>query len=116
VELEVVGEGTIRAAGASMGVAALSRGMGPETLLASARRALARAQSVGGGCAVLAARAEHLAEPATTPQHDAIEALAVALLERDRYTGEHSEAVIETRSPPTVPIARPSPTTWGSRS
>ncbi len=28
-------------------------------------------------------------------QRDAIEALAVALLERDRYTGEHSEAVID---------------------
>jgi putative nucleotidyltransferase with HDIG domain len=34
-------------------------------------------------------------EPATGPQHDAVEALATALLERDRYTGEHSEAVIE---------------------
>ena len=32
---------------------------------------------------------------AEAPQRDAIEALAVALLERDRYTGEHSEAVIE---------------------
>ena len=95
VELEVVGEGTIRAAGASMGVAALTRGMGAETLLASARLALAQAQGVGGGRAVLAAGAEPLAEPAATPQHDAIEALAVALLERDRYTGEHSEAVIE---------------------
>ena len=95
VELEVVGEGKIRAAGASMGVAAMSRGMGAETLLASARLALARAQSVGGGRAVLAADTEHIAEPAATPQHDAIEALAVALLERDRYTGEHSEAVIE---------------------
>src|SRR5205807_4725495 len=38
---------------------------------------------------------EDKSAPATAAQHDAIEALAVALLERDRYTGEHSEAVIE---------------------
>src|SRR5436305_342464 len=56
---------------------------------------LLSAQGSGGGRAVLAASAgEVLAEP-EAPQQDAIEALALALLERDRYTGEHSEAVIE---------------------
>ena len=95
VELEVVGEGPIRAAGASIGVAAMHRGMSPETLLAGARLALVRSQGVGGGRALLDGGAEQTAEPAASPQSDAIEALAVALLERDRYTGEHSEAVIE---------------------
>jgi diguanylate cyclase (GGDEF)-like protein/putative nucleotidyltransferase with HDIG domain len=96
VELEVVGEGVIRAAGASMGVARLERGMTAEGLLAAARLACERAQQSGGGRAVLAAEsvAEREGEPAG-PQRDAVEALAVALLERDRYTGEHSEAVIE---------------------
>jgi diguanylate cyclase (GGDEF)-like protein/putative nucleotidyltransferase with HDIG domain len=94
VELELVGEGVIRAAGASMGVAALERGMSAEGLLASARLALEHAQGVGGGRAVLAAKPDAVTDPAKAPQRDAIEALALALLERDRYTGEHSEAVI----------------------
>jgi diguanylate cyclase (GGDEF)-like protein/putative nucleotidyltransferase with HDIG domain len=95
VELEVIGEGVIRAAGASMGVAALDRGMSAEGLLANARMACEHAQNSGGGRAMLAP--DPAAEPADvpTPQRDAIEALAVALLERDRYTGEHSEAVID---------------------
>jgi diguanylate cyclase (GGDEF)-like protein/putative nucleotidyltransferase with HDIG domain len=99
VELEFVGEGAIRAAGASMGIAALTRGMSAEELLASARVACARAQVAGGGRAVLAADSTGgdgvLGAEADAPQRDAIEALAVALLERDRYTGEHSEAVID---------------------
>jgi diguanylate cyclase (GGDEF)-like protein/putative nucleotidyltransferase with HDIG domain len=95
VELELVGEGVIRAAGASMGVAGLERGMSAEGLLASARLALEHAQDVGGGRAVLAAKPDAVTGPANAPQRDAIEALALALLERDRYTGEHSEAVID---------------------
>jgi diguanylate cyclase (GGDEF)-like protein/putative nucleotidyltransferase with HDIG domain len=96
VELEVAGEGTIRAAGASMGIAALERGMSAEGLLASARMACLHAQGHGGGRTVLATEggADEEAE-ADGPQREAIEALAVALLERDKYTGEHSEAVIE---------------------
>jgi diguanylate cyclase (GGDEF)-like protein/putative nucleotidyltransferase with HDIG domain len=95
VELELVGEGAIRAAGASMGVAALERGMSAEGLLANARLALEHAQSAGGGRAVLSAPTDAVSNPAKAPQREAVEALAVALLERDRYTGEHSEAVIE---------------------
>jgi len=95
VELEVIGEGAIRAAGASMGVAALERGMSAEGLLSNARLACSLAQESGGGRAVLASPSNAPAEDSQTPQRDAIEALAVALLERDRYTGEHSEAVIE---------------------
>jgi diguanylate cyclase (GGDEF)-like protein/putative nucleotidyltransferase with HDIG domain len=96
VELEVVGEGVIRAAGASMGVAMLERGMSAEGLLANARLACAHAQQTGGGRAVLAAETVGGSETeGAGTQRDAIEALAVALLERDRYTGEHSEAVID---------------------
>ena len=53
------------------------------------------AQTAGGGRAVLAEQPHAPEKDSQTPQRDAIEALAVALLERDRYTGEHSEAVIE---------------------
>jgi diguanylate cyclase (GGDEF)-like protein/putative nucleotidyltransferase with HDIG domain len=95
VELEVIGEGAIRTAGASMGVATLDRGKSAEGLLADARTACAHAQSAGGGRAMLAADPTAEQQDAHTPQRDAIEALAVALLERDRYTGEHSEAVID---------------------
>src|SRR5579884_3953387 len=96
VELEVVGEGMIRAAGASIGVATLERGMSAEGLLANARLACEHAQQTGGGRTVLAAEQTTLGDfHADGPQREAIEALAVALLERDRYTGEHSEAVID---------------------
>ena len=97
VELEVAGEGAIRAAGSSMGIANLLRGMSPEGLLAGARAACAHAQAMGGGRAFYSAAEAGSAvqEGARGPQQDAIEALAVALLERDRYTGEHSEAVID---------------------
>jgi diguanylate cyclase (GGDEF)-like protein/putative nucleotidyltransferase with HDIG domain len=95
VELEVSGDGTIRAAGASMGVAALQRGMSAESLLASARMACEQAQASGGGRAALAEQGERNASFTRPTNREAIEALAVALLERDRYTGEHSEAVIE---------------------
>ncbi len=96
VELETVGDGAIRAAGASIGVATLVRGMSAEGLLASARMACGHAQREGGGRAVMAAETEAGgAQDDKGPQRDAIEALAVALLERDRYTGEHSTAVIE---------------------
>src|SRR5581483_3681596 len=53
VELEVIGDGAIRAAGASMGVAMLERGMTAEGLLASARLACEHAQDSGGGRAML---------------------------------------------------------------
>jgi diguanylate cyclase (GGDEF)-like protein/putative nucleotidyltransferase with HDIG domain len=95
VELELTGEGTIRAAGASMGIAALQRRMSAEGLLASARQALGHSRATGGGRATIAAESDAVFDPAKAPQREAVEALAVALLERDRYTGEHSEAVIE---------------------
>lgn len=96
LELEHVGEGSVWAAGASVGVATLETDGSAESLLANARLACELAQSTGGGRAILAATIKDRAPAAVaTPQRDAIEALAVALLERDRYTGEHSKAVIE---------------------
>jgi len=92
VELERAGEAAI---GASMGIAALERAMSAEGLLASARHALAQSRATGGGRATVADGNDAICEPAKPPQREAIDALAVALLERDRYTGEHSQAVID---------------------
>jgi diguanylate cyclase (GGDEF)-like protein/putative nucleotidyltransferase with HDIG domain len=58
--------------------------------------ALAGAQAAGGGRAVLAsADGDQVGMSAKLQRRDAVEALAVALLERDRYTGEHSESVVD---------------------
>ncbi len=92
--LEKAGEGVVSGITLSMGVAGLEREMSPETMLAHAREACAHAEGKGGGQAKLAS-----AQPAADEERrgpiEAVEALAVALTERDRYTGEHSEAVIE---------------------
>lgn len=93
LDLEAIGEGSMLAPGASMGIAGLDRGMSGEGLLARARLACAHAQAGGGGRTVLADELD-LEEP-EGGRRDAVEALAVALLERDRYTGEHSEAVFD---------------------
>jgi len=103
-ELEQAGTGAMSAAHASAGVADWSAVNSPEELMAAARKAAAQAQRAGGGQTFVAGQeppedadeAGVVAMSHTkTPQQDAIEALAVTLTERDRYTGEHSEAVIE---------------------
>ena len=96
VALEHFGEGSIWAAGASVGVASLEAATSAEALIADARMACGLAQAAGGGRAVLASSLlEQREPPVATPHREAMEALAVALLERDRYTGEHSKALIE---------------------
>lgn len=95
VELETAGGGDVSAA-VSIGLAGWRTEMGPEALLADGRSACAEAQRRGGGRIVLSSEAETAADqPEGVVPHGAIEALAVTLTERDRYTGEHSEAVIE---------------------
>jgi diguanylate cyclase (GGDEF)-like protein/putative nucleotidyltransferase with HDIG domain len=95
-ELESVGEEVVGGVAASIGLADLEREMSAEGLLATARIACEHAGRAGGGRAVVSAELEDAAaETARALQRDAIEALAVALTERDRYTGEHSNAVIE---------------------
>ena len=93
-ELEKTGESIVSGVSVSMGVAGLEREMSPEALLAGARIACQRAQGAGGGLAALASEHQAIKNASRGPR-EAVEALAVALTERDRYTGEHSEAVIE---------------------
>jgi len=65
-----------------------------EGLMACAAVSLADARAAGGARAS-AAGCESAPDLGNPRQRDAIEALAVALLERDRYTGEHSESVVD---------------------
>jgi diguanylate cyclase (GGDEF)-like protein len=90
-ELEVR---AIRGIPVSVGVAGLQPGQRPEALLAAAGAALEQARDAGGSQAVL--RSEGQGGDATElGQGNVIAALASALEERDRYTGEHSESVVD---------------------
>jgi diguanylate cyclase (GGDEF)-like protein len=77
---------------ASVGVAAFGREQSPAQLMAAAGAAMDAARAAGGGRVVFGAAA---AEAQDVGLRDAVSALAVTLLERDRYTGDHSEAVVE---------------------
>jgi two-component system cell cycle response regulator len=98
--LEGLSTGTMSAAHGSVGVTAWESGMSAEGLLSAARRAAARAGREGGGQILVAGSATTTSEGGAEEaegraQRDAIEALVVTLTERDGYTGEHSEAVVE---------------------
>jgi len=98
--LEGLSSGTMSAAHGSVGVAAWESGLSAEGLLSTARRAAAQAGREGGGQILVAGGASAAGEGGPEEaegraQRDAIEALVVTLTERDGYTGEHSEAVVE---------------------
>ena len=78
----------------SCGVAEHQRGGSLEALMGAAAAGLERARRAGGS-RVAALGDEDDGEARKDAHADAIEALAMALLERDRYTGEHSESVVE---------------------
>jgi diguanylate cyclase (GGDEF)-like protein/putative nucleotidyltransferase with HDIG domain len=96
-DLQALEVGAVNGISVSAGVALF----GPEdddpvALFETAGRALANAQAAGGGRAVIASgNGEDLGVTAELHRRDAVEALAIALLERDRYTGEHSESVVD---------------------
>jgi diguanylate cyclase (GGDEF)-like protein/putative nucleotidyltransferase with HDIG domain len=77
----------------SAGVATHRFGTTIERLLATAARGLDRARAAGGARA--AARPADSAVNPFRAQAHVIEALATALVERDRYTGEHSAFVVD---------------------
>jgi diguanylate cyclase (GGDEF)-like protein len=77
----------------SAGVATHEEGMTLDDLLAAGAGGLDRARALGGARAAIRL-ADGIHDP--NPAHAAVvEALASALLERDRYTGEHSESVVD---------------------
>jgi diguanylate cyclase (GGDEF)-like protein/putative nucleotidyltransferase with HDIG domain len=89
--------GPLRGISASAGVAPFGRTDEAIDIFERAGRALADAQAAGGGRVVTSAASDPSGAGVVAAIHrrDAVEALAIALLERDRYTGEHSESVVE---------------------
>jgi len=96
-DLQALEVGPVRGVSVSAGVALFAaQDDDPVALFDTAGRALADAQAAGGGRAVIASGdGEGLGVSAELHRRDAAEALAIALLERDRYTGEHSESVVD---------------------
>jgi len=98
-DLQALDVGPLRGISVSAGVALFTaEDDDPVALFATAGHALADAQAAGGGRAVIASGdgdGEGLGVSAELHRRDAVEALAIALLERDRYTGEHSESVVD---------------------
>jgi diguanylate cyclase (GGDEF)-like protein len=102
LELEATTAGPISCVSASAGVATWQRPQSTEQLLENARRGVDRARSEGGGRAVIVDSGPEDVSPQDDSRRDAIVGLATTLLERDRYTGDHSEAVVQL----TVRVAR----------
>ncbi|HEV7459316.1 MAG TPA: diguanylate cyclase [Solirubrobacteraceae bacterium] len=92
-ELENTSVGPLESIRASIGVAQFDRAHTAAQLLAAAAQGLERARTEGGGRVGVAT--DDAGAPADTHRRDAVAALAVALLERDRYTGEHSQYVVD---------------------
>jgi diguanylate cyclase (GGDEF)-like protein len=91
---ELEGPGA-RGIAVSIGIAALEPGQKAEALLAAARVALEQARAAGGRQAVTFGGTGDAEEGLELGHGDVIAALASALQERDRYTGEHSENVVD---------------------
>src|SRR5947209_10110266 len=92
--LESSRAGAIEGIGASAGIAIYDRAQAPSHALGEAYVALDRSRRLGGN-RVTAGPAHDGAETAEDAEkRDAVSGPAVTLLERGRYTGEHSESVL----------------------
>ena len=95
VSMEGIEAGGVRGVSASIGIARFEpQTQKPENLLAAAAAALDRARVAGGGQALIHASGSEAEQEAASHGH-MIAALASTLGERDRYTGDHSESVVE---------------------
>ncbi len=95
IALEALHVGELESVTVSVGVAQWERGTSSEQLLAKAGARVDVARSLGGGRAAASDAADTADGDKPRAQGDVIAALAEALLERDRYTGEHSESVVD---------------------
>ena len=95
VELEDIEAAGVRGFSASAGVAELTAGESPEALLDRARHGLESARSRGGGRVSVAPIGDATFTSEDSSGGDVAAALVSALAERDRYTGEHSESVVD---------------------
>jgi diguanylate cyclase (GGDEF)-like protein/putative nucleotidyltransferase with HDIG domain len=98
VALEEVEVSDTRGVSASAGIAGLRHGQSADSLLAQAAMALEGARLEGGGRVQVSDGSEgepgQVAAPVGT-NVEVVAALAQALEERDQYTGEHSESVVD---------------------
>ena len=97
VSLEDLEADGVRGHSASAGIAMLEPGQTPGgAARGCGQRARRRPRAAGGGqAAVFATTAEESVDAAAAAHGDVIAALASALGERDRYTGDHSESVVD---------------------
>ena len=97
VQFEAVEAGELRGVSVSAGLAGLRHGQSADSLLAEATSALAKAREEGGGRVCVSEGDETPQAPgqAVGSNLEVVAALAQALEERDSYTGEHSESVVE---------------------
>ena len=79
----------------SIGVASFRPAQTPQELLAAAAGALDAARAAGGGRAIAVDGLTAQPSPVENWRAEAVSTLAMALLERDRYTGEHSLSVVK---------------------
>ncbi|MDQ6914727.1 MAG: diguanylate cyclase [Actinomycetota bacterium] len=93
--LEGARVGPVEGIRVSGGIAAYDRTRGQGEALGDAYVALDHSRKLGGGRVTAGAEHDAAGTAIDTEQRDAVSALAVTLLERDRYTGEHSESVLE---------------------
>ena len=94
LELEAIEVPPLSCVSVSIGLVEYRRPMTSEQLMAAAGTALDRARGAGGSRSVLIGADEPPVSPQAEAFRDAVAGLAEALLERDRYTGEHSESVV----------------------
>jgi diguanylate cyclase (GGDEF)-like protein/putative nucleotidyltransferase with HDIG domain len=95
LELEALQVGPLNGVSASIGLSEYRKPMGASDLIAEADVQLDRARAAGGGRAERAGTTAATEDEAGGSHKDAIAGLTEALLERDRYTGEHSESVVQ---------------------
>ncbi|HEX2161727.1 MAG TPA: diguanylate cyclase [Thermoleophilaceae bacterium] len=95
LEFEALRVDDVEGVSVSVGIAQWERGATAEQLLATAGSRIDVARSLGGGRAAASDAADTADDRGPHAQGDVIAALAEALLERDRYTGEHSESVVD---------------------
>ncbi|MDQ3728111.1 MAG: diguanylate cyclase [Actinomycetota bacterium] len=98
VALEGVGAGDQKGVSASVGIAGLRHGQSADSLLAQAAMALDGARTEGGGRVLISDGSEGepgQIAPTVGTNVEVVAALAQALEERDQYTGEHSESVVD---------------------